>query len=83
MTAKMERRDWSSLSEGQRIQAIEVDGYVVLPDLLNPEHIQRLKRETALLETVAVDYSIHQRVRSHLEFLGGAITDLIGHLPAI
>ena len=79
----IDARDWSALTVGERIRQIEVEGYVVLPDLLSPEQIEQLKVETARLETVAVDYSVHQRVRSHLEFLGGAITDLIAHPPAL
>jgi Phytanoyl-CoA dioxygenase (PhyH) len=75
----IDTRDWSALTLGERIRQIEVDGYVVLPDLLAAGQIAQLKAETARLETIAVDYSVHQRVRSHLEFLGGAITDLIAH----
>src|SRR5207245_915204 len=75
----IDTRDWSALTLGERIRQIEVDGYVVLPDLLSARQIAQLKTETARLETIAVDYSVHQRVRSHLEFLGGAITDLIAH----
>ena len=78
MTKHVDRRDWSALTEGQRIHSIEVDGYVVLPDLLTAEHIASLKEETARLETVAVDYSVHQQVRPHIEFVGGRITELIG-----
>src|ERR1043166_3055627 len=75
----IDTRDWSALPMGERIRQIEVDGYVVLPNLLAAGQIAQLKAETARLETIAVDYSVHQRVRSHLEFLGGAITDLIAH----
>ena len=66
-----------ALTLGERMRQIEVDGYVVLPDVLSAGLIARLKAETARLETIAVDYTVHQRVRGHLEFLGGAITDLI------
>src|SRR5262249_49892109 len=41
------------------------------------------KEETARLETFAVDYSIHQQVRPHIEFAGGRITELIGLPGAI
>jgi len=79
----IDARDWSALTVGERIRQIEVEGYVVLPDLLSPGQIEQLKLQTSRLETVAVDYSVHQRVRSHLEFLGGAITDLIAHPPTL
>lgn len=76
-------RDWSVLTLGERIKQIEVEGYLVLPDLLDKEHIGRLKIETAQLETRAVDYSVHQRVRPAIQFAGGAISALIAHRPTI
>lgn len=76
-------RDWSQLTLGEQIQQIEVEGYLVLPDLLSAEHIARLKAETARLATFAVDYSVHQQVKPRVQFAGGAITDLIAHQPAI
>jgi phytoene/squalene synthetase len=36
-----------------------------------------LKAETARLETRAVDYSVYQQVRPGVQFIGGAITELI------
>ena len=75
--------DWSALTLGQRIQHLEVEGYVVLPDLLDSEHVERLRAETARMETVPRDYSIHQRGRPSVQFWGGPITELIAHPPAI
>ena len=78
----VDRRDWT-LTLGEKIQAIEVDGYVVLPGVLDPEQVAELKNETAKLETRAVDYSVHQQYRSHIELEGGALTELIAHPPAV
>jgi ectoine hydroxylase-related dioxygenase (phytanoyl-CoA dioxygenase family) len=80
---RIDDRDWSKLALGERIRQIEVEGYVVLPDLLDAEQIGRLKSETARLETRAVDYSVHQQVRPGVQFAGGAITDLIANPPTI
>ena len=80
---KIDDRDWSQLSLGERIRHIEVEGYVLLPDLLTREHIERLKHETAQLPTKSVDYSVHQRYTNDVQFAGGAITDLIAHPPMI
>lgn len=74
---RIDDRDWSQLSLGEQIKQIEVEGYLVLPDLLSTEHIARLKTETARLATFAVDYSVHQQVKPRVQFAGGAITDLI------
>ncbi len=76
-------RDWSALTLGERILQVELEGYLVLPDLLTPDHIERLKTETAQLETRPVDYSVHQRGCPNMEFRGGAITDLAAHPPTI
>ena len=75
--------DWSSLRLGQRIEHLEVEGYVVLPDLLDSRHLERLRAETAKMETVPRDYSIYQRGRSNVQFWGGPISGLIAHPPTI
>ena len=80
---KIDDRDWSGLSFGQHIYQLEVEGYTVWPDLLSPEHLDRLRAETARLDTFAVDYSVHQQVRPRVQFAGGAITELIAHPPLI
>ncbi len=38
-------RDWSALTLGERIRHVELEGYLVIPDLLSPEHIVRLKAQ--------------------------------------
>ena len=76
---RIDDRDWSALTLGEQIRQIEVEGYLLLPNLLTSNHIARLKAETAKLETSAVDYSVHQRGRSNIQFLGGAITELAAH----
>ena len=72
---------WASLTPGQRIEHLEVEGYLVLPDLLSVRHIARLKKETAKFDTFHVDYSVHQRGCQDIEFRGGAVTELIAHPP--
>lgn len=83
-TAKrVDDRDWSLLTLGDQIRQIEVEGYLVLPDLLNTEEIAALKAETSRLETIPVDYSVHQRGCPGIQFHGGRITRLIAHEPTI
>jgi hypothetical protein len=78
-TPRIDDRDWTALTTGERIRQIEVEGYVVLPDLLSTENLTRLKQETAKLEPFAVDYSVHQLGQPGVQFMGGAMTELIGH----
>lgn len=80
-TERLDDRDWSKLTLGERIRQIEVEGYLVLPDLLSAEEVAALKAETARFDTFAVDYSVHQQVRPSVQFRGGKVTDLLG-LPA-
>ena len=80
---RVDDRDWGALSLGERIQMIEVEGYLVLPDLLGRELVAELRSEVYKLETTAVDYSDRQRGHSKLEFKGGVFTELIAHSPTI
>lgn len=82
-TPRIDDRDWSALALGEQIRQIEVEGYLVLPNLLTPDHVVRLKRETAALETRAVDYSVHQQVRPNVQFVGGEISRLAAHPPTL
>ena len=76
-------RDWSKLTFGERLRQLEVEGYVVLPDLLSPEQLEKLREETAKLKTVPRDYSDKQQGCGDIQFAGGAITELNGHPPTI
>lgn len=59
--AKRVETDWAALSTGQQIRSLEVDGYVVLPDLLSAEQIAGIRAELMQLPTQGTDYSAHQR----------------------
>ena len=74
-TERLDDRDWSRLTLGERIRQIEVEGYLVLPDLLTADEVAALKAETARFDTFAVDYSVHQQVRPNVQFRGGKVTD--------
>lgn len=76
-------RDWTTLTAGDRIRQIEVEGYFVVPGILSPEHVARLKSETARLETRGIDYSEHQQTCPNIQWYGGALTDLIAHPPTL
>ena len=53
--------DWESLTPGQRIQSLELEGYVVLPDVLSADRLAAIREELDRLPTKAADYSPHQR----------------------
>ncbi len=78
-TPRIDNRDWSALTLGERIRQIELDGYLVWPTLLSAELVVQLRSETAKLETHPVDYSIHQQACPNIQFFGGEITKLIAY----
>ena len=61
-------RDWEAMSTTQRIAHLEMEGYVLIPDLLTPEQVQAIKAELDLLPTIPTDYSEHQRGRNNLQW---------------
>lgn len=81
--AKIDTRDWSALTLGERIRQIEVEGYLVMPDLLTAEQIRALKAQTATFETKGVDYSERQRSKKDIQFEGGPVTDMLAHPPTL
>ncbi len=80
---QVDDRDWSALSTGERIRMIEMEGYLVLPDLIEPDELAALKVQTATWDTNPVDYSDRQRSRPSVEFEGGAVTQLIGNAKTL
>src|SRR5262245_16845282 len=82
LSVRVDERDWSALSYGERLRQLEVEGYLVVPDLLTAEDIARLKAETRTLPTTAVDYSVHQQVFGNPQFRGQAMAELAAH-PAM
>lgn len=79
----IDARDWSQLTLGEQLRNLELEGYLVLPNVLSATHLEQLKAETAQLKTAPVSYSVHQRTRANIQFNGGAITQLIAHPPII
>jgi hypothetical protein len=82
-TAKHVDTDWESLSTAQRIRSIEVDGYVVIPDLLPEEEVVRIREELDRLPTQATDYSEHQRGYAHVQWTNSPHAISVIALPAM
>ena len=76
---RIDDRDWSKLTLGERIRQIEVEGYLLIPDLLSEDQIAKIKAQVAELETKGMDYSEHQRTANEVMFLGGEIMELAAH----
>lgn len=60
--------DWARLTTSQRIKHLEIEGYVVLPDLIPSAELSRIRQELDRLPTVGTDYSEHQRGHSDVQW---------------
>lgn len=65
-TPHIDTTDWSAMSDAARIKHLEIEGFVVIPDLLSPDQVQRIKEELYRLPTVGHDYSENQRGRGDI-----------------
>lgn len=75
-TRRIDDRDWGKLTFGEQLRMLEVEGYLVVPDLLTAEQIKALKAQTATLETRGADYSESQRSMRNFHRKGGALAEL-------
>lgn len=68
------------MSDAQLIKHLEIEGFIVLPDLLSPEHVRAIKQELAALPTVGTDYSENQRGHRDVQWSNSpACIDLIAY----
>lgn len=74
---------WSSLSMGDRIRHLEVEGYVVIPDILPLDLVGQLRDELSRVSTVGTDYTDKKQTANDIQWSGGALTELIAHPPTI
>jgi len=81
--AKRPETDWSALTTAQRIRSIEVDGYVVIPNLLSADRLDSIRTELSRLPTNAVDYSEHQRGCPNVHWTDSPTTIATIALPAM
>lgn len=80
---RTDKTDWSTLSLGEKIRHLELEGYLVVPDLLTAAQVAHYKRLVANLDTVATDYSDKQRGRRDVHWDHPDLAELIAHPPTI
>ena len=79
-TPNMDSTDWAAMSDAQRIKHLEIEGYVVMPDLLSPEQVQQMKEELYRLPTIGTDYSENQRGHKDVQWTDSpTCIDTIAH----
>ena len=49
--------DWGSLTNAERARWLEVEGFLVMPDLISPDVLTTVREELDQLELIPRDYS--------------------------
>lgn len=75
--------DWARLTHRQRIRHLELEGFVVFPDLLTPDQVRRVKEELYRLPTRPTDYSDNQRGFSDVQWTDSPQAIDVIALPAM
>lgn len=80
----LDRVDFRSMSRPEQIRHLEVEGYVVLPEILDADHMNRIKQELGAAEMGHTSYSVNQtRSATQPQWLSTAVAELIGFPPMI
>ena len=80
----LDKTDFVSMSRPEQIRHLEVEGYVVFPEILSSELIGRMKEELAEIEMGHADYSINQsRAKVQPQWASQAVAELIGYRPIL
>lgn len=81
---QIDRTDFRSMNRAEQIRHLEVEGYVVFPEILGPELIAKLKAGLAGAEMSHTSYSVNQtRSVTQPQWLSRAVAELIGYPPMI
>ena len=80
----IDRTDFRSMSRAEQIRHLEVEGYVVFPEILPPDLIACIQRELAAAEMLHTSYSVNQtRSVKQPQWLSRTVAELIGYPPMI
>ena len=75
---ELDKTDFASFTLSQQIRHLEVEGYVVLPEVLAAEHIAELKAEVKDLPMQHKDYSEAQTYHMEPQCTSRRVAELIG-----
>lgn len=80
----LDTTDFASMSRAEQIRHLEVEGYLVMPRILPPDVIARIKRELAEAEMGHTSYSTQQtRAVEQPQWTSRAVCEVIGFPPMI
>src|SRR5438552_10228133 len=79
----IDETDFSKFTLGQRIRHLEMEGYVVLPDVLDAASMEQIKAEMADAPMQTKDYSDAQTYCLEPQWHSRALARLIAHPTVI
>ena len=81
---KIDQTDFSSMGQAEQIRRLEVEGFIVFPEILPKETVQQIKSELADAEMSHTSYSTSQtRSIQQPQWISSAVAELIGFPPMI
>lgn len=79
----IDETDFGRFTPGQHLRHLEVEGYTVMPDVLDAAHMERIKTEMADAPMQTKDYSDAQTYCLEPQWRSRALAELIAHPPVI
>lgn len=80
----VDQTDFVNMSRPEQIRHLEVEGYLVLPSILTPDVVEKIKREMAAAEMGHTNYSTQQtRSATQPQWVSRAACEVIGYPPMI
>jgi hypothetical protein len=79
--ANIDETDYNSFTLGQQIRHLEVEGFIVLPDVLSQEHMDRINEEMADAPMQVKDYSDAQTYCLEPQWISSALLELVANPP--
>ena len=80
----LDNTDFSSMTRPEQIRHLEVEGYLVLPRILDAERISRIKDELKDAEMEHTSYSENQtRAVTQPQWTSRAVCELVGYPPTV
>ena len=81
---KVDGTDFGTMTLGERMRHLEVEGYVILPRVLDAQQVARLKSELADAEMANKSYSTQQTFSvTQPQWISRAVAELIAHPPTV
>ena len=79
----VDETDYRSMTLGEKMRHLEVEGYVVLPDVLDAAHMDRINQEMADAPMGTKDYSDCQTFHKEPQWYSPALAEVIANPPVV